>query len=122
MKDPLTDQIIGCAIEVHKTIGPGLLESAYEACFYKELSDVGLRVLRQVPIEVDYKGTKIDCAFRADMIVEDEVLIELKSVDQINPVHQAQLLTYLKLSGIRKGLLMNFNAALLKDGIRRMVV
>lgn len=122
MKDPLTDQIIGCAIEVHKTIGPGLLESAYEACFYKELSDAGLRVLTQVPIKVDYKGTKIDCAFRADMIVEDEVLIELKSVDQINPVHQAQLLTYLKLSGIRKGLLMNFNAALLKDGIRRMVV
>jgi len=122
MKDPLTDQIIGCAIEEHKTIGPGLLESAYEACFYKELSDVGLRVLTQVPIEVDYKGTKIDCAFRADMIVEDEVLIELKSVDQISPVHQAQLLTYLKLSGIRKGLLMNFNAALLKDGIRRMVV
>jgi GxxExxY protein len=122
MKDRLTDQIIGCAIEVHKTIGPGLLESAYEACLLKELSDVGLRVLTQVPIKVDYKGTKIDCAFRADMIVEDEVLIELKSVTEVNPVHQAQLLTYMKLSKIRKGLLMNFNVALLKDGIRRLVL
>ena len=122
MKDPLTDQIIGCAIEVHKTIGPGLLESAYEACLLKELSDAGLRVLTQVPIKVDYKGTKIDCAFRADMIIEDEVLIELKSVNEISPIHQAQLLTYMKLSAIRKGLLMNFNVALLKDGIRRLVL
>ncbi|MCR4376563.1 MAG: GxxExxY protein [Rhodospirillales bacterium] len=122
MKDPLTDKIIGCAIEVHKTIGPGLLESAYEACLLKELSDAGLGVLTQVPIKVDYKGTKIDCAFRADMIVEDKVLIELKSVNEVSPVHQAQLLTYMKLSGINKGLLMNFNVALLKDGIRRLVL
>lgn len=122
MKDPLTDRIIGCAIEVHRTIGPGLLEAAYEACLIKELTDAHLHVVSQVPIGLEYKGENIDCAFRADLIVEDKVLIELKSVKELSPIHQAQLLTYMKVSGLRIGLLMNFNTALLKDGIRRLVL
>ena len=122
MKDALTDQIIGCAIEVHKSIGPGLLESAYEACLVHELLGAGLDVAQQVPIQIDYKGKIIDCAYRADVIVDNEVLIELKSVEALKPVHEAQMLTYLKLSGLQKGLLMNFNVRLLKDGLRRMVL
>lgn len=121
-QDPLTEKIIGCAIEVHKGIGPGLLETAYEACLRKELMDAGLNAATQVPLTLDYKGEKIDCAYRADMIVEDEVLIELKSVREILPIHQAQLMTYLKISGLSKGLLMNFNSTLLKDGLRRVVL
>jgi len=122
MKDHLTSRIIGCAIEVHKTLGPGLLESAYEACLCKEFADAGLSFKTQVPITIDYKGTQVDCSFRADVIVEDQVLVELKAVDRLVPVHEAQLLTYMKLCRLGTGLLMNFNVTLLKDGIRRMVI
>jgi len=122
MTDDLTNRIIGHAIEVHKNLGPGLLESAYEACLCHEFSDAGIDFKRQVPITVDYKGEKVDCAFRADLIVEDEVLLELKASDRLHQIHEAQLLTYLKLSGLKKGLLMNFNTTLLKNGIKRMVI
>ena len=122
MQDLLSDKVIGCAIEVHKTVGPGLLEAAYEACLLKELEDAGLSVKTQVPLELDYKGTSIDCAYRADMVVENELLIELKAVKELLPIHQAQILTYLKISGLRTGLLMNFNAILLKDGLKRVVL
>jgi len=122
MKDELTNRIIGYAIEVHRNLGPGLLESAYEACLCREFSDAGINFKRQVPITVDYKGEKVDCAFRADVMVEDEVLLELKACERIHSIHEAQLLTYLKLSGLKKGLLMNFNSTLLKNGIKRMVI
>ena len=120
-KDPLTGKIIQCAIEVHRGLGPGLLESAYEECLCYELRLAGLRFERQVPLPVVYKEVKLDCGYRQDVVVEGKVLLELKTVETLLPIHEAQLLTYLKLSGIRTGLLMNFNVAVLKDGIKRMV-
>lgn len=119
--DPLTEKIIGAAIEVHRHLGPGLLESAYEQCLCKELSEQDLQHEHQVMLPVTYKGAKVEPGFRADVIVEDEVLLELKAVEKLMPIHEAQILTYLKLSGIPKGLLMNFNATPLKNGIRRFV-
>jgi GxxExxY protein len=118
----LTERIIGCAIEVHRELGPGLLESAYEECLAYELRHHGLAVVRQVSLPVVYKEIKLDCGYAIDVIVNQEVVIELKAVATILPVHEAQLLTYLKLSGIRVGLLLNFNAAVLRDGIRRRVL
>ena len=115
----MTAQIIGCAIEVHRALGPGLLESAYEQCMAHELSLRGLRFGMQVPIPVLYKGLPLDCAYKADLIVESDVVVELKSVDSITPIHQAQLLTYLKLTGTRVGLLINFNVRRLVDGLTR---
>jgi GxxExxY protein len=120
--DPLTRQIIGCAIKVHRSLGPGLLESAYQACLAYELTKGGLSVEREVPVPVLYDGVRIDCGFRIDLLVEGQVIIELKCVERINAVHEAQLMTYLKLSGIHRGLIMNFNVALLRDGILRRVV
>lgn len=117
-----THQIRGAATEVHKAIGPGLLESAYEECLCHEVSLRGLLFQRQVPLPVAYKGVKLDCGYRLDVVVEDKVILELKSVQEIEPIHEAQLLTYLRLSGKRVGLLVNFNTVLLKDGIRRMVL
>ena len=121
-RDPLTEKIIGAAIEVHRTLGPGLLESAYEECLCRELKALGLEFQRQMILPIVYKGQKIQPGFRADVIVEERVLIELKAVTALLPVHEAQVLTYLKLSGIETGLLMNFNAMPLKNGIKRFVV
>ncbi|MFH1369841.1 MAG: GxxExxY protein [Planctomycetota bacterium] len=120
--DELSGKIIGCAIEVHKNLGPGLLESAYERCLSYELTAAGLRHETQKELPIDYKGLKLDTGYRIDLIVENSVIIELKSVDKILPIHEAQLLTYMKLAGIKIGLLVNFNAKKLKDGIRRFVL
>lgn len=120
--DPLTESIIGHAIEVHRQLGPGLLESAYEECLCYELKQSGLAYQRQVPLPVIYKTVRLDCGYRLDLVVEQSVILELKTVERLLPVHEAQMLTYLKLSGIRTGLLLNFNSAVLKDGLRRLVV
>jgi len=121
-KDPLTGAVIGAAIEVHRHLGPGLLESAYEEALCLELKLSGLRYKRQVSLPLVYKGMELDCGYRLDIVVEDKLLLELKAVEKLLPVHEAQLLTYLKLSGIKKGLLLNFYSSLLKDGIKRMVL
>ncbi|MFH1268490.1 MAG: GxxExxY protein [Planctomycetota bacterium] len=120
--EELTHEIRGAATEVHKEIGPGLLESAYEECLCHELTLRGLSFRRQVPLLVTYKGVKLDCGYKLDLVVEDKVVLELKSVEEIAPIHEAQLLTYLRLSGTKVGLLMNFNTVLMKDGIKRMVL
>lgn len=121
-KDPLTSLIIGGAIEVHKALGPGLLESAYEECLAVELAERGLNVVRQVPIPVFYKGRKVEVGYRIDMLVNDLVIVELKAITEILTVHEAQLLTYLKLASKRVGLLLNFHTAYLKNGIIRLVL
>jgi GxxExxY protein len=121
-KDPRTAPIIGAAIEVHRALGPGLLESAYEECLCHELHLRGLAFQRQVDLPVPYKGLKLDCGYKMDVVVEDEVVLELKSIEKILPVHEAQLLTYMKLSGKRVGLLINFNVPLLTRGIIRRVL
>jgi GxxExxY protein len=118
--DPLTREIIGAAIEVHKALGPGLLESAYEACLARELSLRGLGVERQVEIKLEYKGEQLDCVYRIDLIAGSEVLIEIKSVERLLPIHDAQVLTYLRLTGLKTALLLNFNAAYLRGGIKRL--
>ncbi len=116
----LTDAIIGAAITVHRELGPGLLESVYEKCLALELTKSGLQIASQKEIPLTYKGLALESGFRADLIVENKVLIELKSIDQLLPVHTAQALTYLKLSNLRTGLLINFNVQLLKNGIKRL--
>ena len=121
-RDPLTETVIGLAIEVHRALGPGLLESAYEACFCYELKANDVSYQRQVPLPVVYKSIKLDCGYRIDVVIDGLLVIELKTVDRLLPIHDAQMLTYLKLSGIRTGLLMNFNMPVLKDGIRRLVL
>ena len=120
--EELTQQIIAAAIEVHKNLGPGLLESAYEECLCHEMSLRGLTFRRQVSLPVTYKGIKLDCGYRLDVLVEEKVILELKSVDEVTGLHQAQLLTYLRLSGMKVGLLLNFNTPLMKDGITRLVM
>jgi GxxExxY protein len=120
--DKLSNRVIGCAIEVHKNLGPGLLESAYEQCLAHELSRAGIRFKTQVPLPVDYKGVKLDCGYRLGLVVDGKLIVELKSVDELLPVHKAQLLTYLKLSGIEVGLLINFNVRYLRNGIQRLVM
>jgi GxxExxY protein len=122
IEEELTEQIIGAAIDVHRELGPGLLESAYEECLCHELHIRGLGFRRQVDLPISYKGLKLDCGYRLDIVVEDSVLIELKSIEQILPIHQAQLLTYLRLSGKKVGLLINFNVSVLKNGIARRVL
>ena len=117
----LSSKIIGAAIEVHKNLGPGLLESTYEECLCFELTLRGLSFKRQEPLPIVYKGTKLDCGYRLDIIVENAVVIELKACDKIEPIHRAQLLTYLKLSGLNLGLLLNFNTPVMRDGIVRIV-
>jgi GxxExxY protein len=117
----ITQNIIGAAIEVHRALGPGLLESAYEACLAFELVERGLKVEQQKPLPVVYRGAKLDCGYRLNLLVEEIVIVEVKAVDRLAPIHQAQLLSYLKLSGCRVGLLINFNVKVLKDGIRRVV-
>jgi GxxExxY protein len=122
VRGKLTEGIIGAAIEVHRQLGPGLLESAYEECLCHELGLRGMRFKYQVELPVVYKGLRLDCGYRLDVVVEDEVILELKAVEQILPVHEAQLLTYLRLSGKKLGLLINFNVAALKEGIVRRVL
>ncbi len=121
-RDPLTGKIIGLAMEVHRELGPGLLESTYETCLCHEFSLNDLPFRRQVAMPITYKSETLDCGYRADVVVGDKVLLELKSVDRLTPVHEAQIITYLKLSGIPTGLLLNFNQRVLKDGIKRFVV
>ncbi|MFN3167032.1 MAG: GxxExxY protein [Phycisphaeraceae bacterium] len=118
----LTEQVIGSAIEVHRALGPGLLESAYEACLAYELALRGLKVVRQVELPLHYKGVHVDCGYRLDLLVEDRVIVELKAVDRILPIHEAQLMSYLRLSKIKTGLLINFNVTRLIDGITRRVM
>src|ERR1700730_17507686 len=118
----LTHAIIGAAIEVHKNLGPGLLESTYEECLSHELSLRNLRFERQKPIPVVYKQTKLECGYRIDLLIESKVVVELKSVEGFAPIHEAIVLTYLRLAGHRLGLLINFNVPTLKDGIRRFVL
>ena len=115
--NPLVSEVIGCAIEVHKVLGPGLLESAYEACLCRELELQNIPFRRQAPLTFEYKGMTIDCAYRMDIVVADSLLLELKSVDQIHPIHEAQIISYLKLAKLKQGLLINFNVRLLKDGL-----
>jgi GxxExxY protein len=121
-EDVITEKIIGAAIEVHRITGPGLLESVYEECLCYELSQARLTFRRQVDLPVVYKGIKLDCGFRMDVVVEDSIVLELKTVEHLLPVHSAQLLTYLKLSGKKVGLLMNFNEPVLRRGLKRLVV
>jgi GxxExxY protein len=119
--DQLTQRIIGAAIEVHRALGPGLLESAYETCLAFELVECGLNIERQKPLPVVYRGVELECGYRLDLLVEEKVIVEVKAIDQLAPIHQAQMLSYLKLSGCQVGLLINFNVKVLKDGIRRVV-
>ena len=118
----LTEKIIGAAIEVHRELGPGLLESAYEQCLCHELSLRGLKFVTQVELPVRYKGLQLDCGYKMDVVVEDTVILELKTVEKIHPIHQAQLLTYLKLHVRSIGLLINFHVSLLRNGIKRVVL
>jgi len=119
--DKITQSIIGAAREVHKGLGPGLLESAYEACMIYELGVLGLKVESQKPLPLVYKRVRLDCGYRIDLLVEDKVIVEIKSVDQIMPIHHAQVISYLKLSDCKVGLLINFNEKLLKHGVHRIV-
>ena len=116
----LTGKIIGAAIDVHRALGPGLLESAYEACLNYELRLRKLKVESQKPIPIFYKDVMLDCGYRADLVVEDEIIVEIKFVSALAPIHESQLLSYLKLAGCKIGLLINFNVKFLKEGIRRM--
>lgn len=118
----LTEKIIGAAIEVHRALGPGLLESIYQTCLAHEMALGGLRFEKEKPLPVEYKGIKLESGYRLDFVVEGKVVVELKAVDSIHDVHKAQLLTYLKITGCKVGLLLNFNSAVLKDGIERMVL
>ena len=117
-----THEIIGCAIEVHRELGPGLLESAYEMALYHELITAGRQCNRQVPMPLVYKGEWLECGYRADLIVEGSVIVEIKAVERLLPIHEAQLISYLRLSGMHTGLLINFNVLQLRDGLKRLVV
>lgn len=120
--DQLSNQVIGCAIEVHRELGPGLLESTYEQCLAYELKNKNLNFKLQHSLPVEYKDIRLDCGYRVDLLVENKLIVELKSVEAINKVHKAQLLTYMKLTGIGTGLLINFNVSMLKNGIKRFVL
>ncbi|MBY0261166.1 MAG: GxxExxY protein [Phycisphaerales bacterium] len=120
--DPITRAVIGAAIQVHRALGPGLLESAYRACLTHELALVGVPYKAEVDLPVTYKGVHLDCGYRMDLVVADSVIVELKAVERLLPIHQAQLLTYMRLAGRSKGLLLNFNSPLLKDGIMRLAL
>src|SRR5689334_24928790 len=118
---PMTRRIVGCAMRVHSTLGPGLLESAYRAALVRELQLEGLHCVAEVPVDMAYKGVSLECGFRADIVVEGKVIVELKTVERILPIHAAQLLTYLKLARMRVGLVINFNTLHLRDGLKRLV-
>jgi GxxExxY protein len=117
----ITNQIIGSAIEVHRLLGPGLLESAYERCLSRELELRGLRFQQQVALPVVYKGVALDCGYRLDLLIEDQIVVEIKAVETLSPIHEAQVLTYLRLGGWPIGLLINFHVPCLKDGVKRLV-
>ncbi len=121
-RDSLSERVIGLAIEVHRGLGPGLLESAYEECLAYELKNAGLAFARQVPLPVIYKSVKLDCGYRMDFVVDRNLVIEPKTVERLLPIHDAQVLTYLKLGNLKTGLLLNFHAAVLREGIRRMIL
>jgi GxxExxY protein len=121
-RDPLSERVIGLAIDVHRALGPGLLESAYEECLCLELRLAEIGHARQVPLPIIYKGVRLDCGYRLDIVVGEALILEIKAVEQLLPIHDAQILTYLRLSGHRVGLLVNFNTALLKNGVRRFVL
>ena len=118
----LSHKVIGCAIEVHRALGPGLLESTYQQCLAHELGLAGITFKAEYPIPVDYKGVRLDCGYRIDLFVEDEIILELKSVESLLPIHEAQLLTYLKLARVKQGFLINFNVPVLKEGIRSYIM
>ena len=120
--DPFTGKVIGCAIEVHRFLGAGLLESTYQQCLTHELHLIGIAFQLEHPLPVEYKKIKLDCGYRIDILVENRLIIELKAVEEIKGIHKAQLLTYMKLSGIDTGLLINFNVERLKDGIQRFKI
>lgn len=119
--DQMSRRIIGAAIEVHKALGPGPLESAYEVCLAYELRQRGFKVEQQEPLPVIYKDVRLDCGYRLDLVVEDSIILEIKAVEQLAPIHDAQLLSYLRLSGKKVGLLMNFHVRVLKNGLKRIV-
>ncbi|MCF6280879.1 MAG: GxxExxY protein [Candidatus Polarisedimenticolaceae bacterium] len=121
-RDLLTGKVIGCAIEVHRALGPGLLESTYEQCLARELGMQEIPFRLQVPLPVKYKGIQLDCGYRIDLLVDKRLILELKAVENIKGIHEAQLLTYMKLSGIGKGLLINFNVTKLVDGVKRFKI
>lgn len=121
-RSPITGKVIGCAIEVHRVLGPGLLESAYHRCLAREFELQGLRCVWEVPLATDYKGVYVDCAYRIDCVVENELLIELKTVEHVLPIHHAQVLTYLKLRRVQQALLINFNSRRLVDGLKSYVL
>ncbi len=120
--DLLSNRVIGCAIEVHRVLGPGLLESTYRRCLTHELQSNDIAWVSEYPVPVEYKGAVLDCGYRIDLLVANELIVELKSVEYIQQVHEAQLLTYMKLAGIKTGLLINFNVTQLRDGIKRFVL
>jgi len=120
-ENDISGKIIGAAIEVHKKLGPGLLESAYEECLCCEMQLRGIEFKRQIPLSLNYKGIVLDCGYRLDLLVEDKVIVELKSIEGLEPIHEAQMLTYLKLRNAWLGLIINFNVIMLKDGVRRLV-
>jgi GxxExxY protein len=120
-QERLTGDIIGAAIEVHRQLGPGLLESSYQACLARELELRGVSFEYEKPLPLEYKGVRLDCGYRIDLLVAGSVVVEIKSVESLAPIHEAQLLTYLKLTGVKVGLLINFNEVVLKSGIRRLV-
>ncbi|MDE3181602.1 MAG: GxxExxY protein [Acidobacteriota bacterium] len=117
----ITESVIGAAIQVHRVLGPGLLESAYQACLAFELEKRGLGAERQKPLPLVYEGVRLECGYRIDLLIEGSVVVEVKSIDAIAPIHEAQILSYLKLSGCKVGLLINFNVTVLKNGIRRFI-
>ncbi len=121
IENQLSSQIIGSAIKIHKALGPGLLESAYHTCLHYELTKSGLSVEKEKPMPLIYEEVKLDCGYRVDLLVENKLIVEIKAVEAVHPVHKAQLLTYLKLSGCKLGLLINFNVPLLKDGVHRVI-
>ena len=122
MEDLLTQKVIGCAIEVHKNLGPGLLESTYESCLIYELQQTGLSIKSQIKLPINYKNTTIDAGYRLDILIPKQLIIEIKTVEKLLPIHTAQLITYLKLSGIKTGLFINFNQVKLIEGIKRISV
>jgi len=121
-RDSLSGKVIQLAIEVHRVLGPGLLESAYEECLCHELKEAGIPFGRQVPLPVSYKSVQLDCGYVLDIVVDGQLILELKAIEKLAPIHEAQILTYLRLSGIKTGLLMNFCSPLLKDGLKRIVL
>ena len=120
--DGLSNQVIGCALEVHKTLGPGLLESTYEQCLAHELHMAGVSFINQKPLPVNYKGVLLECGYRLDFMIENNLIVELKSVDKLQKIHEAQILTYIRLTQLNVGLLINFNETMLRNGIKRFVL